>query len=94
MTADWEAIAAAFPHLTMTAQCVDEEGEGSLAAEWRIADGKVEYNPESTERIAMPRDLSEGTILGHVLGIRNGSERGVSVERLRRAVARVAGAVK
>lgn len=90
VTGDWEAVAEAFPYLDLTAQCVDEEGEGQVAAQWRVVGGTVEYDPQPTEQIRSADELDEEQVVGHVLGIGFGSERGVSVDRLRQALGRVA----
>ncbi len=81
VTADWQTIAAAFPFLRLTAQCVDEEGEGRLAAEWRVEAGRVTYVDEPSEPIS-PVSEVDALLPG---------ERGVSEVRLRQAFERVAG---
>jgi hypothetical protein len=81
VTEDWTAIAAAFPFLDLTAQCVENEGDGALAAEWRVKDGRVEYNPEPQKQL---RRIREASLFAVLLP---GGERGVSTDRLRQAFA-------
>lgn len=92
VTEDWQAIAAAFPHLTLHAQLVTDEGEGEVAATWAVKDGKAAL-VEPIERIADdgPDDI-EGMALAILFDA--GRERGVSLDRLRAALAQVAGAAE
>lgn len=85
VTSDWKAISEAFPYLDLTAQCIEDEGEGGLAAQWRVKDGAVEYDGEPTEPLA--RRLDEPFLLRCLMP---GGERGVSFGRLRQALERVA----
>lgn len=89
VTDEWREIAAAFPYLDLTAQCVDDEGEGQLCAQWRVRGGQVEYEPNPTEPVSalVEPDIS-GWVAGLVFGGR--SERGVTSDRLREALAQVA----
>ncbi|MEU0937655.1 hypothetical protein [Embleya sp. NPDC005971] len=83
VTDEWTLIAQAFPYLKLTAQLVADEGTGDLVAEWRVADGRVEVrNPQ--ERIPGNALVDIGAFL------RPGYERGVDIDRLRSALARVA----
>lgn len=86
---DWAAIAAAFPYLDLTAQLLEEEGEGALCGQWRVKDGQVAYNDTPERRIVGAAELSEATVLSVIFMSAALRERGVSVERLRRALARV-----
>ena len=86
---DWDAIAAAFPYLDFHAQLITDEGDGDVAAQWRIADGKAAM-VEPIERF-QPQDLDEASILFRFTFA--GGERGVSLERLREAVEQVRNAV-
>ncbi|HEY9372556.1 hypothetical protein [Streptomyces sp.] len=88
VTEDWQAIAAAFPYLNLHAQVVTDEGEGEVAATWAVRDGEAAL-VEPVERIvdAEPDDV-EGMVFG--LMFNAGRERGVSLERLRAALAQVA----
>lgn len=89
VTSDWQAIAEAFPYLELTAQCVEEEGAGALAAEWRVRSGTVDYNPSPTEPITAPTELDESQILGRIVFGQLGAERGCTEARLRSALERV-----
>jgi hypothetical protein len=84
---DWSAIAAAWPFLDLHAQLITDEGDGEVAAQWRVADGTAAL----VEPIARfePQELGEGAILMRILG--RGGERGVSLERLREAIDQLRG---
>jgi hypothetical protein len=88
VTEDWQAIAGAFPYLSLHAQLVTDEGEGEVAAMWAVKDGKAAL-VEPVERIvdAKPDDV-EAMAFG--LMFNAGRERGVSLDRLREALAQVA----
>jgi hypothetical protein len=88
VTEDWEAIAAAFPFLDLTAQCIEDEGEGAPAAQWRMSGGRVDYDPAPSDLLAAPVDDFEGNVQRLISDPFR--ERGVSVERLRQALGRVA----
>jgi hypothetical protein len=75
VTGEWRAIAAAFPYLRLTAQCIEDEGEGVVAGTWTVADGTVNYVDGPADRIAEPTDVTHFRT----------SERGVEYTRLRRA---------
>lgn len=93
ITEDWTAIAEAFPYLDLTAQCLEDEGEGDPAAQWRVHAGTVEYNPEPTERITTPTNTALDYFMDTLEDGR--SECGVSEGRLRAALQRVsAGATR
>ncbi|MFJ3249147.1 hypothetical protein [Streptomyces sp. NPDC086782] len=83
ITQEWRQIAAAFRYLDLTAQLVDDETPGTLAGEWRVRAGRVEFTPDPAESItepcARPADFFD-RFLPH-------GERGVSLTRLRAAVA-------
>jgi len=83
VTKEWQAIAAAFPYLRLDAQVVDDEGEGEIADQWHVADGIAEL-VEVGEPLRH-QDQPEFLALSRI-----GWERGVSIERLREAVAQVA----
>lgn len=85
---DLDAIAGTWPFLRMQVQLVTDEGEGELAAMWVVRDGTPTF-VEPGERLPMA-DLSEGQLLDRLLSGRL-SERGVALDRLREAVAQVAG---
>ena len=85
MQEDWSAIAAAFPYLDLHAQLITDEGEGDVAGQWRVTGG-VAALVEPVGRF-QPRELSEADVLLHVIG--RGGERGVSLERLREAMAQL-----
>jgi hypothetical protein len=82
VTEEWTVIAEAFPYLDLTAQLVTNEGEGELAAEWRVQGGTVEQR-EPGKQIRL---MAEPSLAGFFMG---GRERGVSPERLEVAVAQV-----
>jgi hypothetical protein len=86
VTADWEAIAAAFPYLDLHVQLITGEGEGELAAEWRVTGGHA-FPVEPVARFS-PGELTEAAILAR---FRYGGECGVPLQRLREAVAQVRG---
>lgn len=83
VTEEWQSIAAAFPYLRLDAQVVEDEGDGVIADQWHIADGVAEL-VEVGEPLPAP---PEPPFFPGVL-LRDG-ERGVSIERLRAAVAQV-----
>lgn len=85
VTEDWQAIAAAFPYLDLHAQVITDEGEGEVAAQWRVADGAAAL-VEPVRRFE-PRELGELDVLMRIVG-RNG-ERGVGLERLKEATAQL-----
>lgn len=84
VTEDWEKIAAAFPYLDLHAQCVANEGEGEVAAQWRVTGGRAAL-VEPIEQFTA-RELGEADFLFRMIG---GGERGVSLERLREAAAQL-----
>ena len=83
-TADWVAIAEAFPYLNLHAQLISDEGEGEIVATWAVKDGKAAL-VEPIARIAEPREID-------LLGFLSRSERGVSLDRLREALEQVSAA--
>ncbi|MER7361877.1 hypothetical protein [Nonomuraea wenchangensis] len=87
VTEEWQAIAAAFPYLTLHAQLVTDEGEGEVAATWAVQGGKAAL-VEPIERIAEVHDDVAGMAFGLMFNAHR--ERGVSVARLREALAQVA----
>jgi hypothetical protein len=87
VTEDWQKIAAAFPFLDLTAQVIDDEGAGPLAAQWRIGGGTIVYDPEPTELLAAPSELSEAQVVDRFTNPL--AERGVDLDRLRAAFERV-----
>lgn len=82
---DWSAIAAAFPYLDLHAQLITDEGEGDVAAQWRVTGGQAAL-VEPVEQFK-PRELSDMDVMLRITG--HGGERGVSLERLREAVAQL-----
>jgi hypothetical protein len=86
VTEDWQKIAAAFPYLDLRAQCIADEGDGDVAAQWRVTGGKAAL-VEPIGRLAPPEDLGEADMLLRLFG-RDG-ERGVSLERLTEAMEHV-----
>lgn len=88
LTAEWTAIASAFPYLELTAQVVPEvEGEFQApAAQWIVAEGRAEQT-EPRGTITEPTELTEGQIVDRFLSPY--AERGVSIERLVEAVRRL-----
>lgn len=82
---DWSAIAAAFPYLDLHAQLITDEGEGEVAAQWRVTGGQAALVEPAGE--FKPQELSEADILLRVIG--RGGERGVSLERLMEAMAQL-----
>ncbi len=86
VAAEWTQIAAASPYLDLVAQCVDDEGEGNLAAQWTVRDGQVVYDPEPTALLTPVPAFAGGNLLA---ALYVGGERGVSVARLRQAFQRV-----
>jgi hypothetical protein len=93
VTADWSMIAEAFPYLDLIAQLVEDEGEGELCGQWRVQGGAVTYDDNSTDRIAEPQELDEATVMSFARVPPSVRERGVTVDRLRQALARVVEAV-
>ncbi|MDD4866188.1 MAG: hypothetical protein PHQ28_03380 [Mycobacterium sp.] len=89
VTEDWQAIAAAFPYLDLSAQVVTHEGEGNVAAEWVVKEGRVETRVEGPfERLTQPQEFTEAEAMRTM---RVGGERGVELDRLRQAIAQVRG---
>lgn len=89
VTSDWTMIADAFPFLDLTAQLVEEEGEGELCGQWWVEGGRVRYDDHPRQRIAEPAGLDEETVLSVVRVPASVRERGVTVDRLRLALSRV-----
>jgi hypothetical protein len=85
VTEEWQAIAAAFPYLDLHAQLITDEGEGEVAAQWRVVDGKAAL-VEPIDRFRV-RELGEMDALIRVIG--RGGERGVSLERLTEAIGQI-----
>jgi hypothetical protein len=83
VTDDWQAIAAAWPFLDLRAQLVPDEGEaGASSWEWLVNGGRVETVADPGALIAEPTDPD--------FQVWNPErERGVSLDRLREAVAQV-----
>jgi len=84
---EWATIAAAFPYLRLRAQLIGDEGEGQVVAQWEIAAGmatSIELEPTPLAPLEPANYLSILAPLG---------ERGVSLERLRRAVIQVRASV-
>jgi hypothetical protein len=86
VTEEWQLIATSFPYLDLTAQLVTDEGEGELAAEWRVQRGEVIFNDAPTEQIRPQEDLAEGAVLSLLAP---GGERGLDPGRLIEAVRQV-----
>ena len=84
---DLDAIAGAWPFLRMHLQLVTDEGEGQLAAMWVVGDGTATL-VEPGEQMPIV-ELSESQMLSRLMAPQLG-ERGVSLPRLREAVAQVA----
>ncbi|MFD6097180.1 hypothetical protein ACFVWN_20465 [Nocardiopsis flavescens] len=88
VTADATLIAATWPFLDMTVQLVPDEGEhiAGPVAEWRIRDGAATYRPlpPGTDPIVPPFAITAAYV-GRVFEF--GGERGVTIPRLRRALA-------
>ncbi|MFB7115196.1 hypothetical protein [Streptomyces sp. NPDC056291] len=88
ITEEWQQIAEAFCYLDLTAQLVTDETPGELAAEWRVRDGRAEYtpDPDPAELVTEPCEVHP---LDHFDRFLPYGELGVSVTRLRAAVAQV-----
>jgi len=85
VTEDWTAIAEAFPWLTLDAQCVNEEGEGGVSGLWHVEGGRVTYAEGECELLTVPNgEMSFRAMMP-------GGERGVDLDRLEGALARVLG---
>jgi hypothetical protein len=84
VTAEWELIAATFPYLDLTAQLITDEGDGQVAAQWRVRNGTAERCTPGTQ-ITELTELGAGDLLGRLL---IGGERGVPEDRLRAAASR------
>lgn len=84
LTEQWTVIAEAFPFLTLTAQVFDEPRNGledwPLCGEWRIAGGIATYVDDASVEIEPPAERVREMF----------DERGVSLDRLRSALARAA----
>jgi hypothetical protein len=88
VTRDLESIAAAWPFLRMHVQLISDEGEGEIAATWAVRDGQAAL-VEPAGRIRPVEDYDMSRMM-RMLGS-PGSERGVSLERLREAINQVKG---
>lgn len=85
VTEDWTSIAAAFPYLRLTAQLVENEGEGGLAGQWTIANGEVVHDPTPVDFIKPVPAFGDGG--GYLFaGLTPGGERGCTVEQLQHAL--------
>ncbi|MEU8151733.1 hypothetical protein [Nonomuraea sp. NPDC048901] len=88
VTEDWTAIAEAFPYLALHAQLVTDEGEGTVAATWAVRDGKAALVEPAGQLAPVPSDDVAGMVFGLLYSADR--ERGVSINRLREALAQVA----
>jgi hypothetical protein len=79
VTEEWQRIAEAFPYLDLTAQCVEDEGEGRIADEWRVVNGSVTHTDEPPQQLRTIREAPFIALFSSAY------ERGVTVERLRQA---------
>ena len=91
ITKDWVTIAEAFPWLKLQAQLVTHEGEGILACQHDISDGKVTLDRHPRTKLipdfAM-RDADNSTMTG-IFGLITGApnrERGCTIEKLHEAI--------
>lgn len=84
---DLAVIAAAWPFLDMRVQLVEDEGDGTLCGEWRVAGGEA-METEPGPRIDQP-ELDMATSVAAIVFVGSGRERGVTRERLVAAYARV-----
>jgi hypothetical protein len=82
---DLIAIAAAWPFLHFRVQLVEDDGDGGLCGEWCVTGGQA-METEPGPRLEM-RDFDEASVVSMFLN--PGRERGVSLERLAAAYARV-----
>lgn len=87
--AEWSEIAAAFPCLDLTAQLMSDEGEGELCAQWRIKDGRAQAEEIGEPLVTAEEVHAAGravfdTFIDTLAGGQN--ERGVTAERLQRAI--------
>ncbi|MGW1989646.1 hypothetical protein [Embleya sp. NPDC001921] len=86
VTAEWELIAVSFPYLDLAAQFLGDDGDGPVLAQWRVTGGHVtEERPGP--RIAEPTAVNLGAVYKRMFGA--DGQRGVSLGRLRSAIARV-----
>jgi hypothetical protein len=93
---EWSQIAAAFPYLDLTAQLVSNEGTGELCGQWRVKDGVAAAEAPGVPLVppTQQQEKVEAVMARFAEQLFNpGSERGVSPERLQRAVDRVEGKV-
>lgn len=82
LTHEWQLIAETFPFLTLDCQVVTEGGEGELAAQWHVTGG-IARQVELTRLIRPIEEVPFTDVFFNPM-----RERGVSIERLREAVAR------
>lgn len=99
ITEEWVTIAAAFPYLRLRAQIVANEGEGEIVGGWTVTDGTVtvDFQPDDEgqpQRICRPRELTPDQVRSCLTHPSLGRERGVTLDRLRQAVAQVKGTAK
>jgi hypothetical protein len=90
VTSDLTAIAEAWPFLTFHAQLISDEGEGQVVGTWAVRGGKAAM-VEPAGRLTEPSEIDAAGMLLRLMSSRSGGERGVSVERLREALAQVRG---
>ncbi|MEV0617644.1 hypothetical protein AB0I81_30285 [Nonomuraea sp. NPDC050404] len=86
LTSEWQRIAVAFPYLRLHAQVLDideDEGTGPVLATWAVMDGRAAL-VEPVGEVAPIVQLDEWDVLARLLP---GGERGVTLERLREALA-------
>lgn len=87
VTAEWARIAAAWPYLDLRAQLLggdDADADRAPFAQWRVLDGRVTEETPGP-RITEPTELDPEAVYRRLLA---GGERGVTLSRLRAAIAR------
>lgn len=93
VTEDWQTIASRFPFLSLRAQLVPDEGEApGPVVEWIVDGGQVAMRTDGEFTQITARPLTDGDMMLRFLS--PGGERGVSLERLRAALAQVRASVE
>lgn len=86
VAAEWSMIAVAFPFLNLEAWLIADEGNGPVAAHWKVAAGSVRELP-ATPAPSIP-DAFDFTAMVYAGLHDNGHRHGVTLERLYAAIER------
>lgn len=85
---EWTLIARAFPYLDLHVQCIADEGEGAVAAQWRVTGGAVTSVPPAEDKFLIydldGEELRQRFIDSH-------GEHGCTAEQLTEAIQHLRG---